>query len=148
MWQFVSELLRDPTRVRAGLDALMDQERKKTRGDANREAKAWLDRLAQADTMRRGFQEQAAKGIMTLDELEERLREIDETREAARAELAALESSRRRLEELESTTKKPSWNATPARCPRPSKISFPKSVTESTRCSGSGCWRIRTPILR
>jgi hypothetical protein len=62
VWQFVSELLRDPTRIRAGLDALIDQERKRTRGDANREAKAWLDRLAQDDMMRRGFQEQAAKG--------------------------------------------------------------------------------------
>jgi hypothetical protein len=38
---------------------------------------------------------------MTLDELEERLREIGETRETARAELAALESSRRPLVELE-----------------------------------------------
>jgi hypothetical protein len=38
---------------------------------------------------------------MTLDELRYRLREIGETREAARAELAALEASRRRLEELE-----------------------------------------------
>jgi hypothetical protein len=51
--------------------------------------------------MRRGFQEQAAKGLMTLDELEDRLREVDETHETARAELASLEGSRRRLEELE-----------------------------------------------
>jgi hypothetical protein len=101
VWQFVSELLRDPTRVRAGLEALMEQERKGTRGDANREAKAWLDRLAQADMMCHGFQEQAAKGLMTLDELEHRLRDIDEARETARAELATLEGSRRRLEELE-----------------------------------------------
>jgi hypothetical protein len=36
VWQFVSELLRDPTKVRTGLDALMEQERKGTRGDANR----------------------------------------------------------------------------------------------------------------
>ena len=77
---------------------------------------------------------------MTLDELEERLREIGETRETARAELAALESSCRRLEELERTTKKPSWNATPARCPEPSKISFPKSVTglQDAQVQGAG----------
>jgi hypothetical protein len=36
---------------------LKDRERKGTRGDADREAKAWLDRLAEADKMRRGFQE-------------------------------------------------------------------------------------------
>ena len=50
--------------------------------------------------MRRGFQEQAAKGLMTLGELEERLKEIDEIRETAHAELATLEGSRQRLEEL------------------------------------------------
>ena len=37
--------------------------------------------------MRRGFQEQAANGLMTLDELEDRLREIHETRETAHTEL-------------------------------------------------------------
>ena len=56
--------------VRAGIEALMVQERKGTRGDADREAKAWLDRLAEADKMRRGLQEQAAKRLTTLDELE------------------------------------------------------------------------------
>jgi site-specific DNA recombinase len=101
VWRFVSTLLQDPLKVRAGLEALIEQERKGTRGDADREAKAWLDRLAEADQMRRGFQEQAAKGLMTLDELEGRLKEIEETRETARAELAVLEDGRRRLEELE-----------------------------------------------
>ncbi len=70
-------------------------------GDADREAKARLDRLTEADKRRRGFQEQAAKGLMTLDELENRLKEIEETRETARAELAILAESRQRLEELE-----------------------------------------------
>ena len=101
MWRFVSTLLQDPSRVRAGLEALIDRERKGTRGDVDGEAKAWLHRLAEADTMRRGFQEQAAKGLMTLDELENRLKEIDETRETAQAELALLEEGRQRLEELE-----------------------------------------------
>ena len=51
--------------------------------------------------MRRNFQEQAAKGLMNLDELENWLKELDETRETARAELAILEGGRQRLEELE-----------------------------------------------
>ena len=38
---------------------------------------------------------------MTLDELEERLREVEETRETVRAELVRLETGRQRLEELE-----------------------------------------------
>ena len=101
VWRFVSTLLQDPFKVRAGLEALIEQERKGTRRDTDREAKAWLDRLAEADKMRRGFQEQAAKGLMTLDELGNRLKEIEEARETARTELAILEEGRQRLEELE-----------------------------------------------
>jgi hypothetical protein len=70
VWRFVSTLLQDPSKVRAGIEALIVQERKGTRGNADREAKAWLDRLAEADKMRRGLQEQAAKRLTTLDELE------------------------------------------------------------------------------
>jgi hypothetical protein len=101
VWRFVSDLLTDPAKVRAGIDAMIDMERSGTRGDTDREAKAWFDRLAEADTMRRGFQEQAAKGLMTLDELEDRLKGIDEIRGTARAELATLEGRRQRQDELE-----------------------------------------------
>ena len=99
----MSTLLQDPSKVHGGLEVLTDREREGTRRDADREAKAWLDRLAEADTMRRGFQEQAAKGLMTLDELENRLKEIEETRETARAELATLEERLRRLRNWSTT---------------------------------------------
>ena len=101
VWQFVSTLLQDPSKARAGLEVMIEQERNRTRGDAEREEKAWLDRLAEADQMRRGFQEQAAKGLMTLDELANRLEEIEEARKTARSELAILNESRQRLVELE-----------------------------------------------
>jgi len=101
VWQFVSTLLQDPSKARAGLEVMIEQERNRTRGDAEREEKAWLDRLAEADQMRRGFQEQAAKGLMTLDELANRLEEIEEARKTARSQLAILNESRQRLEELE-----------------------------------------------
>jgi hypothetical protein len=49
VWQFVSNLLEDPAKVRVGLDALKDQERRGMHGDPSREVKAWLDKLAEAD---------------------------------------------------------------------------------------------------
>ena len=39
VWQFVSTLLQHPSKVRAGLEALMDRECKGTRGDVDREVK-------------------------------------------------------------------------------------------------------------
>jgi len=105
------------------------------RGDAGQEAKVWLDRLAEADTMRRGFQEQAAKELTTLEELEERLKKMDDIRETARADLATLEGSRQRLEELEHD-QQALMDVTPARCRTPSITSSRRSVTGYTRCSG------------
>ena len=97
----MSTLLQDPSKIRAGLEVMIEQERKRTWGNADREAKAWLDRLAETDKMRRSFHEQAAKGLMTLDELASRLEEIEESRKTARSELVILKESRQRLEELE-----------------------------------------------
>ena len=69
MWDLVSALLTDPERLSAGLDEMMDRERSGVRGDPDREAKAWLERLNEADHMRAGYQEVAAKGLITIEEL-------------------------------------------------------------------------------
>ncbi len=39
VWRFVSSLLQDPSKVRAGLEALIEQERRGTPEDNDREAK-------------------------------------------------------------------------------------------------------------
>jgi hypothetical protein len=101
VWEFVSGLLKDVERLHAGLDAMIEQERNGTRGDPEGEAKAWLDELADADRMRADYQELAAKGLMTLDELGERLEQLDETRNTAYRELEALETRRERIESFE-----------------------------------------------
>jgi chromosome segregation ATPase len=80
---------------------MIEKERAVLRGDPEGEAKAWLDKLAEADRMRRGYQEQAAQGYMTLDELGETLNDLEKTRETARLELAVLEGRRKRLEDLQ-----------------------------------------------
>jgi len=101
VWHLVSELLTDPERLRAGLDEMMDRERSGSRGDPNREAKTWLERLAEADCMRAGYQELAAKGLMTIEELGVRLEELETTRRTASDELEAIRQRAERLEGLE-----------------------------------------------
>jgi site-specific DNA recombinase len=101
VWEFVSGLLEEPERLRGGLKVMIEKERAVLRGDPEGEAKAWLDKLAEADRMRRGYQEQAAQGYMTLDELGETLNDLEKTRETARLELAVLEGRRKRLEDLQ-----------------------------------------------
>jgi site-specific DNA recombinase len=101
VWALVSELLTDPERLRAGLDEMMERERSGSRGDPDREAKAWLERLAEADRIRAGYQELAAKGLMTIEELSARLEELEATRRTASDELEAIRRRAERLEGLE-----------------------------------------------
>jgi hypothetical protein len=42
VWDLVLSLLRDPERLRAALDKLIEEERNAHQGDPEREARAWL----------------------------------------------------------------------------------------------------------
>lgn len=69
VWEFVSHLMKDPAQLRDDLEKMIELEKCGAQGDPEIESKAWLDKLAQLSQMRRGFQEQAARGYMTFDEL-------------------------------------------------------------------------------
>ena len=101
VWEFVSGLLKEPERLRAGLERLIEQERAAMRGDPEQEAKAWLEKPSEIDQERRGYLCLAAKGRITDEELDEALTELEETREAAERELEALRTRRKTLGELE-----------------------------------------------
>ena len=101
MWELVSGLLKDPERLRAGLEEMIEQERAGMRGDPDQEAAAWLEKLAEVEQERRGYLRFAAKGHMTDDELDEALAELEETRTTAEEELAAIRGRKEILEELE-----------------------------------------------
>jgi len=59
---------------------MIDRERNGSRGDPDRAAKTWLERLAEAHRMRAAYQELAARGLMTIEELSGRLEELETTR--------------------------------------------------------------------
>jgi len=82
VWGLVSGLLKDRERLREGLERMIAEEREGVRGDPGREAGAWLERLAEADRKRSGFQDMAAEGLITFDELRAKLADLEETREA------------------------------------------------------------------
>jgi site-specific DNA recombinase len=101
VWVFVSDYLKNPERLRTGLERMVEEKRKGLRGDPEREARAWLDKLAEADRMRAGYQELAAKGLMTFKELGAKLEALEDTRQIARGELQALEGKQAELRDLE-----------------------------------------------
>lgn len=101
VWEFVSSLLKHPQRVRQGLEAMIETEREGMHGDPEREAKLWLERIAEADRRRGTFQDMAVEGLITFDELRAKLAALEDTRKTARRELEALSRRRKRIEELE-----------------------------------------------
>jgi site-specific DNA recombinase len=101
VWELVSGLLKDPERLRIGLEAMIEQERAGMRGDPDREAAAWLQTLSEVDQERRGYLRLAAKGQMSDGELEEALAELEDTRATAEQELAAVTGRKEALVALE-----------------------------------------------
>jgi Recombinase zinc beta ribbon domain len=101
VWRFVSELLKDPDRITAGMEELIEQEREAGRDDPQQEAELWEEKIAKCSRLRSAYQDQQAAGLMTLEELGSKLAKLDETRRVAEAELAALEVREERVRELE-----------------------------------------------
>jgi len=101
VWEFVSSLLRNPERLRGGLDEVIEQEHAAMRGGPDGQAKAWLEKLADVSRKRARFQDMAAEGLISFDELRGKLLELDETRKTAERELEALRDRRERIEQLE-----------------------------------------------
>src|SRR5215208_1864226 len=101
VWNLVSGLLKDSERLRAGLDELIEEERRGMRGNPDKEAEAWVKKLAEVDSKRSAYQDQQAEGLITLDELRTKLAALEETRAVALKELKALRARREQLEQLE-----------------------------------------------
>jgi site-specific DNA recombinase len=101
VWEVVSGIFGDAERLRADLERMIELEREGLRGDPDRKAKAWLEKLAETDRKRSGFQDMAAEGLITFDELRAKLADLDDTQATARHELEVLERRREYLESLE-----------------------------------------------
>ncbi len=102
VWKSVSDILTHPERLRTDLEEMMVWKRESNRrGDPELERKVWMDKLTETDRMRNNYQEQTAKGLMTIDELAARLEELEGTRRAAERELAILKNHQENIERLE-----------------------------------------------
>ena len=107
VWQAVRIALTDSEQLKADLDRMIELERSVVRGDPDREAKHWLEKLSETDEERRGFLRLAARGRITDTELDEELAILEETRRTAEHKLAALRHHKERIEELERAARLP-----------------------------------------
>lgn len=101
VWEFVSGLLKDPERLQAGIDEMIERERKILRGDPDQQAKAWAEKLDEVNRQRARAQDGYLAGAFEIDELRAKLAALEEIQETARREIEALSRRRERIEELE-----------------------------------------------
>jgi site-specific DNA recombinase len=101
VWRLVYEVLHNPEQLRMDLERMIELEQRSMRHNPQLEMKVWLDKLTEVDQERRGYQKLAAKGLMTDEELDEALAELEETRKTAERELKALNDRQERLESLQ-----------------------------------------------
>lgn len=65
------------------------------RSDPEHETKAWLEKLSEVETERRGYLRLAAKGHMADEELDEALAELEDARQTAENDLRAYGAAKR-----------------------------------------------------
>jgi DNA polymerase/3'-5' exonuclease PolX len=93
--------LTDPEQLRADLDVMVEEERQGIDGGPEQEAKPWLSKLAQVESKRSRFQDMAAEGYITFEELGAKLSELEEIRTTAVGKLEAIGKHQERIEEME-----------------------------------------------
>ena len=101
VWTFVSNLLRGPATIRVGMERLIEKERTSQAQNPEHETELWAQKIADCAQRRSAYQDQQAAGLMSLEELGSKLRDLDNTRRIAERELAALKDHRRRVQDLE-----------------------------------------------
>lgn len=105
VWEEVSSLLKDPERLRAGVERLLEEQRAAHRGDVeSRELRHWRGELEKVERMRGGYLDQQAEGVISMAELKVKLAALDERRTVAERELDKLMRQQERMAQLERDT--------------------------------------------
>jgi site-specific DNA recombinase len=101
VWDVVSRVLKDPERLRVGLDHMIEHERRGTHGDPATETERWLEEISEVGRKRARYHEMAAERLIDFDELRTRLAALEDTRNTAERELRALRHRAERLAQLQ-----------------------------------------------
>jgi site-specific DNA recombinase len=101
VWEEVCSWLKNPERLRAGLETYVEQEH---RGNPEDEMRLWGKRLAEVDAKRSRYQDMAAEGLIDFDELRTKLDALEADRKTAAREFEAVRSKAERLASLKLET--------------------------------------------
>jgi site-specific DNA recombinase len=101
VWEGVSEILGEPERLRRGLQKMLEKEQETSAVDHGEEPHVWRKKLSEIGRKRANFQDLAAEGLMTKQELRSKLDNLELARETAERELRLVSERSERLSALE-----------------------------------------------
>ncbi len=127
-WDFVSEILTDPSELARGLEKMIENERAPSTAE---DEASWLRRIAEIDLKQERLLDLRLDGDITLEQFRARSAELKDARAAAQDQLEAARSRLSRHKDLE-RGKTLSSRTTPPWCPRGSTNSPRRRETRST----------------
>jgi DNA invertase Pin-like site-specific DNA recombinase len=102
-WKAISSALRRPARLRAGLNKMIESERRNLATRPEKEIAHWSTQIEKAQIKRSRYQDQEAENLMTRDELRVKLAELDQGVRMAEAEIQKLWRREEDIRALESS---------------------------------------------
>lgn len=99
VWEHVRELLRDPWRFAAEYEKAIEAE--KRRGDPEADCVRLAGMLERLDAQRKRAQDLTIEGLLSTEELRERIAALNDQRTAVERELASVGDRQKRIEQLE-----------------------------------------------
>jgi site-specific DNA recombinase len=101
VWEKLCSILTNPEKLRAGLEEMIERERKAMTGDPVKDAARLKKRLQKLADTRSRYQQMAAEGLIDFEELRARLAEVERERTDTGAALGAVQGRTERLERLQ-----------------------------------------------
>jgi hypothetical protein len=101
VWEFVSDVLKNPTRLKRGLDELVRQEKELVGRRHGEDDKTWFKKLADLEIQEERLLDLYLENKLDVDRYDRRLTQIRQARKAVEEELARIEGRAARLDRLE-----------------------------------------------
>jgi hypothetical protein len=101
VWSFVSRVLKDPERLRRGMDEMLDRERASNSRAPGEDEDGWLNKLSEIEVQEERLLDLYLEGKLESDRYESRVSQLKRSRKTAVEELEHIRNRTTSLERLE-----------------------------------------------
>jgi hypothetical protein len=101
VWEFVSGILKDPERLRRGLDEMLDKERASASRGLDEEEEAWLKKLSELEVQEERLLDFYLEGKLEVDRYGARVSQLKQARKTVEEELGRIRDRASHIERLE-----------------------------------------------